>query len=284
MSLQRRLKRVKEREIEKLSKIERRVLDILERVQAKLPHPVLGIVIGFLIAFAGRSELVLRSWGLLLIVAWLTVDLWAWLLPKSVRYNLKYALGCTATNAMLITMMGIMWWWMNGKLADQREDVFNQLKVEIHTPPGDGDAVVRSTATVINGGHFDIGARQIWCKANRVEWEDGTVIEGGLKLGMFMSELPLKAGGDGQTDVCMSAIQVSNTLPSGEPRRFRCGDVTVMVNYSLTTQPLIQQHKFLRFNSNRDTNFEWRPQPEEYSGSYCPEPKKWIFTTQPDQK
>src|SRR5258708_29809116 len=93
--------------------LHRTIQSYLAKVRTVLPHPVWGIVVATLLAFSGRGELLLRSLGLLLIAVWLSIDLWAWLLAKRTRW--KFVMGWTATSAMLISVMGIMWWWLDGK-------------------------------------------------------------------------------------------------------------------------------------------------------------------------
>ena len=117
-----------------LSATVRRVLAFLVKVQRKLPHPLVAIAIATFIAFTGRSELVLRSLGMILIFLWLSVDFWVWLLPRPDKYKLKYTFGWTVTYAMLFAVMGMMWWWLDGKLQEQREDVLQNLFSVSKTP------------------------------------------------------------------------------------------------------------------------------------------------------
>jgi hypothetical protein len=254
-----------------LSVIETRILAALAQAKKILPHPVAGIVVATLIAFSGRGELVLRSYGLLAIVIWLNVDLWAWLLPM--RCSLKHAIGATSSSLMLIAMMGVMWWWMDGKLQDQQEDVFDHLGIQFEmTPTLGANAVMKSNVTIVNGGHFDVGKFEILCHAVLIEWEDGSKLKNGT-LGYASSQTVFRAGGDGATVNCMGLIRVSANLSNGMPRKFVCGDVLVDVKYTLATQPLAEQQKRARFVSRENTQFNWKSEPVDSRESFCPDLK-----------
>jgi len=81
-----------------------RVLGVLRIIKKILPHPLWRIAIATLNVISGRGELLLRSYGLLLIVFWLAVELWVWLLEKPTIW--KQVFGRAVCDAMLIAMMG----------------------------------------------------------------------------------------------------------------------------------------------------------------------------------
>ncbi len=269
-----------------LSSAMRWVLDALRHIQKKLPHPVVGIVIATFVAFAGRGELVLRSWGMLFIVVWLTVDLWVWLLPKRDTYRVKYAIGWTVTSLMLIAVMGIMWWWLNGKLEDQRDDVYQHLAASHSIPPGSEDDPMNTMFTITNNGSYEISDKhQILCNTHLAVGVGGTstirgfvsgissqgtkfnILGGGLDREHFpiqiASTTPIAPGGDAQTEPCLSAYHFT---PGTE-----CADVTIIFWYALETQPDLEQEKDFHFIAlkTRAGGFSWYTEPVESKRDYC---------------
>src|SRR5271170_4245516 len=102
MSLERRIRQSEKRDIAEMSVAVQKIIGVLARIKSKLPHPLVGIVVATLIAFSGRSELTLRSYGILLIALWLAIDFWAWLLPRPSKYDMKYVFGWTFTSFLFI--------------------------------------------------------------------------------------------------------------------------------------------------------------------------------------
>ncbi len=262
MSLKRRLRQAKKKEAAELSATVHRVLAVLVQVQRKLPHPLVGIAIGTLIAFTGRSDLVLRSLGMTAIFLWLSVDFWVWLLPKPDKYKLKYAFGWTATYAMLFVVVGIMWWWLDGKLQEQREDVFQNLSASVKIPASLN--VFKSVVTVTNNGKKIIGKHRLFCNINSlvVEGDEGmrgvspTVI-----VPLRSSAETIAPGGDAESDMCLNSID-----PGG--KSFVCGDIVVAMLYSLETQPQITEDKQFRFVIFKGQT-EWTKDPINSQG-WCP--------------
>jgi hypothetical protein len=263
------------------SKLEDVATSYLGKIPKIFLYPVWGLVVGALVTFSGRGELTLRSWGLLLIAVWLSVDLWAWLLPRTDKYHIKYAFGWTATNVMLIGMMGIMWWWMDGKLGDQREEVFQHLTADHSIPPGFEDDPVYTVFTVENGSSYPISKRHgITCLTNFAvgnggtsarrlmsTWMDGQqmVLSGSVHTFDRDPALTLlEAGGDAQSEQCLRPLD----FQSGTD----CADVTVIFWYTLQTQLENQQLKQFRFVAERGKTgqFSWYKEPiEQATDYYC---------------
>ena len=269
---------------------------MLQQVQKKLPHPLVGIVIATAIAFSGRNELALRSWGLLGVAIWLAIDLWVWLLPEATRNRLAYSFGCTATSAMLIGMMGIMWWWMNGKLEDQRSEVFDHLTAE-HALPNGVDPVFTLFTVTNNSTHALSGKHRLACKVNLEVGNNGTSTSGGFwevlqsnspqgRIGGVLGDsvsgglingdkaaeeyrnaLPdsgvqLKGGGDAETNDCLRIVPFANGSD--------CIDVELVFWYSLDTQPNFNQEKRFRYVVLKEgDSFAWHSQPLGSKINYC---------------
>jgi hypothetical protein len=138
-----------------LDKPSKRTETSAKYVLGKIPriflYPVWGIVVAAFLTFTGRGELQFRTAGLLLVWLWLSVDLWAYLIRKDWG-RWKFVVGWTTTHLMLIGAMGIMWWWMIGKLNDQQDDTYKNLSLVIH-PALDP---FRSVVSITNGGNVAI--------------------------------------------------------------------------------------------------------------------------------
>ncbi len=91
---------------------------------------------------------------------------------------------------------------------------------------------------------------------------------GGIEYLGMTTTLPektaLRKHGDGETSYCISLLPLQGTLV--------CADITVMVTYTLSTQPQIQNNKKLRFVATGEDS-SWHQQLVEYPGDFCPEPK-----------
>jgi hypothetical protein len=145
----------------------------LGRIPRVFLHPVWGLMVGALIAFSGRQELQLRSAGLLLVAAWLAIDIWAWLIKKESTW--KFALGWTSTSLLLIGVMGIMWWWLDSKLYDDRLDTLAKMTVSM-SAPGNADPL-SSIVTINNPSLHDVTVRHADCWMNHVTYANGMNFE-----------------------------------------------------------------------------------------------------------
>jgi hypothetical protein len=265
MSVERRLRQAKRQQVGELSAAERKVNAILQKIPKVLLHPLVGIGIAALIGFSGRSELALRSYGTLAFALWLTVDLWSWLLPKKDSVGLKYAFGFTLTSAMLIGVMAVMWWWLDGQLEGEREEVFQNLSASYQLIPAakpEYDPMF-TVFTVTNGSHQLLsGKHALVCYVNLAVGDHGTsglentweATEGNRRfwgLG-FVDEYraampllePVQPGGDTHSSACLQTLGFTDGT--------ECVDVTLMFWYSLNDQPNFQQEKDFRFVAQRD--------------------------------
>jgi hypothetical protein len=254
---------------------------VLAKIPPKLLHPVWGIVVATALAITGRSELAFHSYGLLAAILWLIVDLWAWLLENRSRWHWRFALGAGSTSALLIVVMGVMWWWLDGKLQDQREDVWKHLTAGHYVPLGSEDDPMHTMFSVTNGGSYTISRRrEIVCLTNlsvgnngtsRVEsiasaFNNGRMQMGGIDAFPWdRSEATsaLESGGDAETQPCLEFYEFKNGTD--------CADVTLVFRYSLDNQPSTAQERKFRFVAYKSKTgaFSWYQQPVEASERYC---------------
>lgn len=258
--------------------MQRKILSLFARVPKVFLYPVWGIVVAALITFSGRAELQLRSYGLVLIAMWLVVDLWAWLLPKNTRW--RFVVGWSGASVLLIGVMVIMWWWLDGKLKDQRDDVFAHLTPNHNLVLGEEDDPMHTMFTVSNNSAYDISRRHgITCFTNFVVGNSGTsynrwtaswIDNGSMVFSGTVhtfdrppASSPLLAGGDATTDPCLKTW--------GFVHGTDCADITLIFWYTLENQPDFKQEKKFRFiaNKGKTGEFSWVPEPLESRDNYC---------------
>lgn len=257
----------------------------LEKVPRIVLHPLWGILLATLLAVTWRGEITLRSSGLLLAALWLSADLWSWLLRdhkhKWIRLW-RFVIGWGGTSLLLIAVMASMRFWMDGKLEEIRRDVFNQLTIDYSIPPGAEDSPTKSVITVSNGSVYEISAKnRIACQLNlaineiggtletdniaTAENPNGTyaLISGPLGIMPIPDGAPLHAGGDSQSNSCLSGWSEAN--------HFVCVDMTIVFQYVLQDQPDIRQAKSLRVSTygSRNNGFRWYKESLDAKTSYC---------------
>ncbi len=258
----------------------------LGRIPRVFLHPVLGLGVGALITLSGRGELQLRSVGLLLVALWLAVDLWAWLIKK--EWSFRFALGWTSTSLLLVGVMGIMWWWLDGKLPDQREEVAHSLVFAHHYPPGKQLNPIETLFTVTNNSGFAVsGKRQLICYLISAAGNDETSVtqnmweafvpdpitrkwEGVFGGGNPLSLWPeiklgpiLEPNGDTDTyDQCLGLTHFETTT--------NCIDLKLIFLYSLETQPDLMQRKDERLvGTVEGGQFVWEAEPVNSRVDFC---------------
>jgi len=254
MSLKRRNKQAARRKAEEISPAIREVISALSRVQKKLPHPVVGIVIATLVAITGRGELQLRSYGLLMIAMWLSIDLWVWILAQPTRW--KWIVAGSAPSIMLISVMWIMYSGLQGRLEDQQDDVYQHL--ELHVRPSSNAQNVMFTMK--NGGTTDLGPHGIACNLSIARFENSVTLED-----MLLERTPESdrlVAGDAESSSCLSVSPVKFPMV--------CADMTVHVQYVLATQPETKRDRLFRFFGHKDgAEFVWDQQPVNTAGRFC---------------
>lgn len=217
-----------------------------------------------MIAVSGRGELWLKSLGILLAALWLIVDLWFRLLPTTKQW--KVLLGWTGTNVLLILVMVAMYWWLDGKLKDQLDDVMSKLAVNAYSEPNS----IESMFSVTNGGQTDIGYHDVYCIVNFEGFSEHAAVTGGRdRYQMVKSDTPLRAGGGMVTSPCISGFE-------GNPPLL-CADITVVVEYALITQPTELQKKRQRFYGRYNgQGLKWYGEPVDTPGDFCGGPRAWL--------
>jgi len=233
---------------------------VAQQLLGKIPkiflYPVWGLLVAALIAIVGRGELLLKSVGLILVAVWLAVDFWAWLIKKHRRWT--YVIGWTSTSLLFIGVMSIMWWWLDGKLQDQRENVQANLSATATVPPSNHP--YWSTFTVRNGGATGIGGRAILCSPVLQVGENGSVLSPGLLERFPVTEAELAAG-NSESATCLAGVRTPSP---------RCIDMELEIRYALTTQPNATDLQKWRFVAMPSAGiYQWHEQPVEEPHSYC---------------
>jgi hypothetical protein len=236
-----------------------RIIQMLNNVRGILPHPVWGIVVATLIAFSGRGELLLRSVGMVLIAIWLALDLWAWLLDRAPHGRWTLVYGATSTSLMLIIVAGIMWWWMDGKLKDQQDEVFQDLELQVR-PPGRG-RLYDALFTLTNKSHFDVERHALVCFSVVERYENSNPASN-VSRAFSSDKVLIKNGGDSETLDCGKNMTVTHPL--------KCADLIVQFRYVLMTQPKDEKERKFRFVTRPEQGgYSWIAEPLESKEIYC---------------
>ncbi len=269
-----------------IGKIQTSLSDALRKIPKVLLHPLWGLLVATLITISGRGELLLKSSGITLAAVWLIVDTWFRLIPTPHRYRI--IIGWVLTNFLLISVMGVMDWWLSGKLADEREDAEMHLTIQFSSidpdPNKDTFTVTNNSSQRISGKHtlacltndsfgyngrahlgrvwFSVPTDPVTGKPHRV-----FIPSGGPKPfwdAVNASGPPIQAGGDSETfEDCMDVMAFGTNT--------ECLDVTVAFLFSLEAQPLWMQQKYFRFvGKQKGTAFIWQQEPlASPYGRYC---------------
>ena len=244
--------------------IERTAVEHVGKLPKIFLYGPVALIVAWLLAPTGRGELTLKSVGAVVLALWLAFDLWHWLLHKTWQW--RFVAGWTGTGLLFIGSMAMMWWWLNGVLQDQREEVRNKLTAVARVPPSNNP--FQSGFTIRNGASIDIEKdHMITCQPHLFVGLDGDALF--TVVGKFseasgstgMTRIDLLAG-NSETDQCLE-IMLTPVPPS-------CMDVTLRIDYSLATQPHIKQDREWRFVAKLDGGwYHWVEQSEGEPGSYC---------------
>jgi hypothetical protein len=289
MSLQRRARQLERRSSEELSMADKKVLAILSRVQKIFPHPLWGIGVATLLAIVGRGELLIRSAGLVLAVIWLAIGLWVYVLKEHWKY--RYIIGSALTSLMLLVSMGLMYWWLVGKLKDQLADVYQHLEISYVNSSESSNDPMGTIFTITNKSSNEISRKhELMCftrsalgTRNGLKWAveqltsvirkgqmaliPATHIPPPFLIGPHeLEDAPIEPGGDAQSDQCLAWFRFSST---------ECADVTIGFWYTLESQPDIEQEISKRWYAYKDQSgkFNWVPQPTGAYTDYCNAPR-----------
>jgi hypothetical protein len=264
------------------SRLQGKVRSMLAKIPKRLLHPVWGILIATALAVTGRSELALHSYGLLAAIMWLILDLWVWLLEKRPNWHWRFAIGVGLSSALLIFVLAVVWWWLDGKLQDQRENVFQHLEFSHYLASSDENNPMNTIFTVTNGGGYQISRNNlIGCEVILAVGDQGASFvqnigrpayanpdNGHIEISrtgehpQFVGSL-LNRGDDAESAKCLSWF--------GFQHGAQCLDVRIVFWYSLESQPDREQEKKVRYVAGKgnDGKFSWLPQPADSPQSYC---------------
>ncbi len=259
--------------------LEKMVREVLEKAPDLLFKPWLAIIVGFLIAVSGPHDLEIRSFGFLLVAIWLCIDVWAWILRRSTVW--KFVIGWTATSIVLICVLGVMWWLIDGRLREQRIDASDHLMIDYSIPDGHKNDPMYAIFTVTNNSDQRLSTRhQLYCYVHRIVMNYGTSgLSNVVLLQNFPSgwtianpdpdlhptkeSFPINPGGDATTDSCLAGIHPQYT--------FGCADIVLVFQYYLQSQPSTLQYNRLRIVTygTGDGGFEWKRQSLNDPTDYC---------------
>jgi hypothetical protein len=226
-------------------------------------HGIIPLLIGAAVTATGHSQMLVRSIALAMCAIWLSFDLGVWVSKKRWPNHKKAMIFSTLTCLICCSSIGIMYWFLDSTLEDQRIDVFQNLQGEVALPPS--RYIMDSSFTFKNNGRTAIGSHQVSCKINSFYANDGKVsITDSQSTIVGDFRVPLEPGGDAQSDVCLGRIFSRDSLP--DPK---CGDITLQMYYVLETQPAYLQRKEFRFVADKKDDFTWHPQPVMMRDSPC---------------
>lgn len=218
-----------------VSALEKQFRTFFDKAPSLLFKPWWAIIVGTLIEFTGRSSLQIRSFGLLIVGFWLSMDLWKWLLHKSTRW--KFVIGWISTSIILIAVMAVMWWWMKGNLQDIREQALRNIQIDYSIPAGSANNPLGSMFTVTNNSTEVLSPRhRLACQVRQVvannalitgptvlQYKNGWAIVGGplstIPITAREESVALEPGGDAQTISCLSIFVMGHVM---------CADVVII--------------------------------------------------------
>jgi hypothetical protein len=224
-------------------------------------HETLPILIGAAVTATGHSQMLVRSMAVVVCAVWLSLDVGIWVSAAKWKRQYKAIAFCVASSLLCCLSMGIMYWFLISTLEDQQADAYAKLSVLMQLPANRD--LFESVVVVTNGGGTNIGEREVACSIDRISQLGGGGIQG---IGSEASavNVPLRAGGDTQSDACMHLFRFENPPI--------CGDVRIFVTYYLETQPNVKKTKAFRFVTRAIDNqiTEWVGEPVDYKIHYCP--------------
>ena len=145
-----------------------------------------------------------------------------------------------------------------------QEDSYRNLIVEAYMPPD--MKIADSVFTIRNNGRVGIGKHEVSCFVPYLAAENGVVMfeKDAKTLVIWPEALPIRAGGDAESDSCLKPLRNNN----GEPLAV-CADLVLQVDYELESQPGVTRQKKFRFVFRESEGPNWHQYPLEYKGSYC---------------
>ncbi len=240
-------------------------------------HGAFPLAIGILLAATGSSAMMYRFVGLLICALWFSLDVGIWIAKANRTEFWKHWLFCATTYLWFLFAMLAMEGILKTSLADERNDVFQNLMLQHSLISGSEDDPMRTMFTVKNNSHYDISRKhQLNCYTHlAVSMGDAEVsnissrrLPVGWECGLIpriLSDSILSHGGDGQSEDCLGWYNFEKAGGTS------CADVDVVFWYSLQSQPDFDQEKKFRLVAYRgkDGRFQWLEQPVDKPGSFC---------------
>lgn len=208
----------------------------------------------------GPGNIVIRSVFVAACALWASIDVGIVVWRKPWNSLWKPSAICAFASVVLIATMYVMGWLLRGKLTEQQEDVFRGLKAVVYLPPSGNP--MDSMFKITNDSGTEVGRHQLFCGVNLIVFEGENITwRGGAGTIIHDSSIPLAPGGDAQSDACLA-----HTIGGV---RARCADITLRIDYVLTTQPADIRSKSFRFVSRETDGFVWHQQPIGAALSHC---------------
>jgi hypothetical protein len=166
---------------------------------------------------------------------------------------------------VVVIASGFAYAWAKAEWTNKIEnDVKTNLLIRMDVPSS-GDAW-DSLISLTNNSSSVIGKRRITCHLNQLNWGGhGRMIN---SSGLWDFEERLRTGGDRQTQGCLINSRGVPLVSVDMP--LECADVSVIVDFSVDSSPVISAKKELRFVFGFVRDKSWVQQPVEHRGSYCP--------------
>jgi hypothetical protein len=130
--------------------------------------------------------------------------------------------------------------------------------------PGD---LKDSHVTLTNNGKTSIGSHEITCWINRVKYGLLDFDRSAATTIPHPNE-KLLAGGDEQTETCLK--DPLSLLRDNQPSSEDCADLSISIEYSLTSQPAIKKVKYFGFaTEGHGAQMKWYRIPAERRETSC---------------
>lgn len=221
-------------------------------------HGIIPLIIGAAIA-EGTSHMFARSLAVLLCAIWFSLDVGIWISETNWKKHYKQIAFCVTACLLYSCALGIMLLFLRSVLADQQEEVYAQLDIEV--PKIETDNPVTTMFSVKNIGSTDIRYHHIACLDNLIVFDPLNVVQGPGRSSYSKQLGPLGHSGEIESVPCLAMFHLGIAV---------CADVTISMDYSLDTQPGILKNKQARFITRKEGNhFVWYGEPVRGSDDPC---------------
>jgi hypothetical protein len=242
-------------------------------------HGTIPILLGAAVVAEGQFHLLVRGIAIALCALWLSLDGGVWICETKWKPGYK-AIGFGATAGVLSSLaMVVMYWFLLSALVDQQADVAARLELSISEPAANRD-LSNTIVTATNNSGTALVHNSIFCIINRITFDDpeGSYPPPYTAMGLGTIRIPsdwpkpskeiIQAYGDAQSERCLGMLKLKGVsvgypkdleYPKGLPV---CADITAVISYHLSTQPLLLKEKRKRVvaRAAKGADFVWRPQ------------------------